>query len=163
MNFIKLTHFSTGNVTYIKSESITGVSQGFDRSLLFVDGQQPAHYKESAEYIMDLIHGGGCNLGPIPTELVNSEPVNGDIVYTVTADYDMEHGNEFEHKVFRNRLDAIDFFKGLVSDFTQIVKYQLCQDDTDLENLEEAIPSVYLVDADHENFARITVEELTIA
>jgi hypothetical protein len=178
MNFIKLTHFSTGNVTYLKSESITGVSQGFDRSLVFVEGQQPAHYREGAEYIMDLIHGGEyppaveydeptqadfemghvagvCDLGPLP------QP-NEDIIYTVTADYDMHDGNSFEHKVFRNRLEAVEFFHGLVADFNQIVRYQLCQEDSDFENMDEAIPNVYLVDADHENFARITVEELTI-
>jgi hypothetical protein len=179
MNFIKLTHFSTGNVTYLKSEDITSVSQGFDRTLIICNNGQGAHYREGAEYIMDLIHGetyppaveygeptqadfemghvaGVCNLGPLP------QPVE-DIVYTVTADYDLYDGNQFEHKVFRNRLEACEFFSSLINDFTKRVEYQLCNEDCDFENMREMIPSVYLVDTDHENFARITVEELTIA
>jgi hypothetical protein len=178
MNFIKLTHFSTGNVTYLKSEDITSVSQGFDRTLIICTNGQGAHYREGAEYIMDLIHGetyppaveygeptqadfemghvaGVCDLGP----LITVEPKK--VVYTVTADYNLDHGNEFKHKVFKDLADARDYYHDLYYEFKKNVG-TFDYDDCDFENENDDIPTVYLVDTDHENFVRITVEELTV-
>jgi hypothetical protein len=183
MNFIKLTHYSTGNVTYLKSEDITSVSQGFDRTLIICTNGQGAHYREGAEYIMDLIHGetyppaveygeptqadfemghvaGVCDLGPIPQP--NKEkamPLEQETYYRVVAKYDANFNNDVEINTYRTRVDAIEMFKMVIDDFKDSISGQLDLDECDFEDMKRPLPSVYLQDESGEDSVRVYVEE----
>jgi hypothetical protein len=180
MNFIKLTHFSTGNVTYLKSEDITSVSQGFDRTLVICNNGQGAHYREGAEYIMDLIHGetyppavergeptqadfemghvaGVCDLGPLPIDIKNVP------LYQVVAHWDTNAHREIEITTYENRLDAIDCFNWAMQDFQDtITQGGLDLNECDFENKDDELPTVYMQDSSGEGSIRISVREVTV-
>jgi hypothetical protein len=180
MNFIKLTHFSTGNITYLKSEDITSVSQGFDRTLVICNNGQGAHYRECAEYIMDLIHGGEyppaveygeeptqadfeyghvagvCDLGPLPEK---AKQLEQDIYYRIVAKYDANFNNDVEINTYRTRPDAVEVFREVVEDFQQAISGELDLDECDFEGMSADFPSVYLQDKTGENSVRVYVQE----
>jgi hypothetical protein len=181
-NFIQLTHFSTGDTSFVKVDDISTVSQGFDRSLVLTTAGKGAHYRESAEYIIEAMNAnimnrtrimpdeptqadfecghvaGVCDLGPIP-QPNKPKQLEQDIYYRVVAKWDANFRNCVEINTYRTRPDAIELFKMVIDDFKDSISGQLDIDDCDFEDMKRDLPSVYLVDESGEDSVRVYVEE----
>lgn len=163
-NYIQLTHYSTGDTSFVNVDAIVTVSQGFDRVLVITTAGQGSYYRESAEYIMECIEANiinrvrldpqVCDLGPVPVD-VKDVPL-----YQVVAKWDTNFNNDVEVCTYENRLDAIGCFKACIDEFQNGISDSLDLEDCDFSGRDADLPEVYLVDRSGEDTLKLTVKEV---